>query len=90
MHTELDWVLRRRGIERIAVSGTQIPNCLRATVFDAVCYGYRAVMLSDACSAQTPQVAEANYREICGIGAQCLSLEQFAAEPPISGISRAC
>jgi len=78
MHTELDWVLRRKGIERIAVSGTQIPNCLRATVFDAVCYGYQAVMLSDACSAQTPEVAEANYRDIRAIGVDCVTLEQFA------------
>jgi nicotinamidase-related amidase len=78
MHTELDWVLRRKGIERIAVSGTQVPNCLRATVFDAVCYGYRAVMLSDACSAESPEIAEANYRDIRDIGVDCVKLERFA------------
>ena len=79
MRTELDWVLRRKGIERLAVCGTQIPNCLRATVFDAVCYGYQAVMLTDACSAQSAEIAEANYRDIRNIGVDCLRLEQFAA-----------
>jgi len=79
MHTELDWVLRRKRIERVALSGTQIPNCLRATVFDAVCYGYQAVMLSDACSAQSEEIAEANYRDIRNIGVDCLALEQFTA-----------
>jgi len=82
MHTELDWVLHRKGIGRIAVSGTQIPNCLRATVLDAVCYGYQAVMLTDACSAQSTEIAEANYRDIRNIGVDCLSLEQFAAGSP--------
>jgi nicotinamidase-related amidase len=79
MHTELDWVLRRLGIERIAVSGTQIPNCLRATLLDALCYGYEAVLLTDASSAQTPEVARYNRDDLCQIGVECLSMHAFAA-----------
>jgi len=78
MHTELDWVLRRMGIERIAVSGTQIPNCLRATLFDAVCHGYEAVLLTDASSAQTPEVARHNLDDLRQIGVECLSMHAFA------------
>ena len=82
MQTELDWVLRRLGIGKIAVSGTQIPNCLRATVFDAVSYGYEVAMISDACSAQNSEVAEANYRDIRNIGVDCLFLDLFVAKYP--------
>ena len=82
MQTELDWVLRRLGIGKIAVSGTQIPNCLRATVFDAVSYGYEVAMISDACSAQNSEVAEANYRDIRNIGVDCLPLDRFVAKYP--------
>ena len=79
MQTELDWVLRRIGVERIAVSGTQIPNCLRATVYDAVCYGYQCRLLSDACSAQNEEVKAANLRDIRDIGVECPTVEEFAA-----------
>jgi nicotinamidase-related amidase len=81
LQTELDWVLRRLGVTRIAVAGTQIPNCLRATVYDAVSHGYEAVLLTDCCSAQDEAVAEANYRDLRNIGVGCLPLEAFAAGP---------
>jgi nicotinamidase-related amidase len=77
MQTELDWLLRRRGVDRIAVSGTQIPNCLRATVFDAVSHDYRVALLTDACSAQSDEIAESNIRDIRNIGVVCLSLAEF-------------
>jgi len=80
MQTELDWVLRRIGVDRIAVSGTQIPNCLRATVFDAVCYGYQCRLLSDASSAQNDEVKAANLRDIRNIGVACPTVEEFTAE----------
>lgn len=79
LQTELDWVLRRRRLERIAVSGTQIPNCLRATVFDAVCYGYHCVLLSDASSAQDEEVKQANLKDIRNIGVACPTVEEFVA-----------
>ena len=78
MQTSLDGLLRRWQIDNIAVAGTQIPNCLRATVFDAVCYDYRVALLTDACSAQSEEVAAANVRDIENIGVDCLSVDQFS------------
>ena len=63
MNTELDFMLRRLGVTCLVICGTQYPNCIRASIFDAVCHGYRVVNIIDATSAQTPDVAEANIRD---------------------------
>lgn len=78
LQTELDWLLRRLGIGRIAVAGTQLPNCLRATVFDAVSHDYQVALLTDACSAQSEEIADSNIRDIRNIGVTCIGLTEFA------------
>lgn len=77
MLTELDLMLRRLGIEHIAVCGTQYPNCIRTTVFDGVSYGYVVTVLTDATSAKTPEVAAANITDIRNIGVECITVEEF-------------
>jgi len=77
MHTELDFILRRLGISHIVVCGTQYPVCIRTTVFDAIAYGYHVTVLTDATSAQTPEVAEANIRDIKMIGVRCVTVSEF-------------
>ncbi|HNQ35126.1 MAG TPA: isochorismatase family cysteine hydrolase [bacterium] len=77
MKTELDFMLRRLGVTRLAVCGTQYPNCIRATIFDAICYGYQVTSVTDATSAQTPEVAAANIRDLENVGVACLRLEEF-------------
>lgn len=77
MNTELDWMLRRLNVGKIAVCGTQYPNCIRATVFDGVSYGYTVEVLTDATSASTPEIAEANIIDIKNIGVKCLTIEEF-------------
>jgi nicotinamidase-related amidase len=72
MNTELDLMLRRLRVETVAICGTQYPNCIRATVFDAVSLGYETFVVTDATSAQTPQIAEANILDMRNIGVTCL------------------
>ncbi len=79
MNTELDLILRRLGITHLAVCGTQYPNCIRTTIFDAVAYGYHVVNITDATSAQSEEIATANIIDIRNIGVTCLSLEEFMA-----------
>lgn len=82
MNTELDFMLRRLGIARIAVCGTQYPNCIRTTVYDAVAHGYLVTVLTDATSAQTPEIAEANIRDMRNIGVECTTVKQFMQHLP--------
>ena len=77
MQTELDLMLRRMEIKRICVCGTQCPVCIRTTVFDGVAYGYQVIVLTDATSAQTTEIAQANIRDIENIGVTCLTVKQF-------------
>jgi len=75
MNTELDFILRRLEVESIVVCGIQYPNCIRATVFDGVALGYEVTLVTDATSAQTEKIAQANIVDIKNIGVECISTE---------------
>ena len=77
MNTELDYILRRLAISQIVVAGTQYPNCIRATVFDAVALDYDVTVVTDAASAETMEIAEANIIDMRNIGVRCLPLSEF-------------
>ena len=77
MGTALDLVLRRLGVQELVVAGTQYPNCIRATVLDAVCLDYAVTLVTDACSAQTDAVAQANIADMAAIGVRCVSAAEF-------------
>ncbi|ANX05403.1 cysteine hydrolase family protein [Immundisolibacter cernigliae] len=77
MGTPLDLRLRRLGVDELVVSGTQYPNCIRATVLDAVCLDYAVTLVTDACSARTDAVAQANIADMAAIGVDCRTARQF-------------
>jgi nicotinamidase-related amidase len=77
MNTELDFMLRRVGATHLVVCGTQYPNCIRATIFDAISYGYPVINITDATSAQTREIAEANITDLKNIGTECISSDEF-------------
>ena len=77
MNTELDFILRRLGITHLVICGTQYPSCIRCTAFDAVSYGYHVTLLTDGTSAQTPEIAESNIRDIQDIGVECCPSTAF-------------
>lgn len=77
MNTELDLMLRRLGILHLIICGTQYPTCIRATITDAAAYGYDVTLLTDATSAQTQEIAEANIRDIQNLGVSCATTDQF-------------
>jgi len=78
--TELELILRRLGVDSVVVCGTQYPNCIRATAFDGLSYGYHTVVITDATSASTLVVAESNIRDMENIGIRCISFEEFRNE----------
>lgn len=74
LFTEFDALLRRLGVSTLVLAGTQYPNCVRATAVDAMGHDYEVVVVTDACSAQTPEVVEANVRDLKGMGIRCVPL----------------
>lgn len=77
MNTELDFMLRRLEISKIIITGTQYPNCVRATAFDAVALGYDVAVVTDATSAATEGVAMANIIDLQNIGISCIKSNEL-------------
>ncbi len=77
MNTELDFILRRLNITDIVVSGTQYPNCIRTTVFDGISYNYNVTVVTDATSAATKEIAEANIKDMINVGVTCITFKEF-------------
>jgi nicotinamidase-related amidase len=48
--TDLDLVLRARGVDKVAVAGVATSAMVAATAYDAADRGYRVSVLSDGCA----------------------------------------
>lgn len=79
MNTELDLVLRRKGIEHVVITGTQYPNCIRATAFDAVSLDYQVTVVTDATSAASTDIAASNIRDMKNVGIRCITSDVLFA-----------
>lgn len=56
--TDLDLVLRARGVDSIAVAGVATSAMVAATCYDAADRGYRVTVLRDGCADSDPAVHE--------------------------------
>jgi nicotinamidase-related amidase len=74
--TDLDFLLRSIGVDTVIVAGIQTPNCIRTTVFDAIAFNYRTVLVSDAVAAQSDEIHRCNVRDMERIGVQILNTEE--------------
>lgn len=75
--TELDMLLRRLGVNKIYLMGTTTPNCIRTTCYDGISLDYEIVVIEDCCSSNTPEIQDANMRDMKTIGAHIISSEDF-------------
>ncbi len=66
--TDLQLILTRLGVTTLVVCGMQTPNCVRATVTDAIAYDYRVVVVEDAVTAPTPEIHAANLLDMRNMG----------------------
>lgn len=58
-NTELDALLRKRGIEDLLITGVTTEVCVSSTLRTAVDRGYRCTTISDACASAYPELHEA-------------------------------
>ncbi|MFR4118031.1 MAG: cysteine hydrolase family protein [Bilophila wadsworthia] len=75
--TELDMILRRLKIDTLLIAGTQYPNCVRGTATDAMSHDYNTIVVTDACSAQTDEIAATNIRDMKNMGITCVTLAEL-------------
>jgi nicotinamidase-related amidase len=62
--TELDMLLRERGIDSVVLAGVKTNVCLRATAQDAFAGGYRVIVPREATCSNRPHLAEASLEDI--------------------------
>ena len=67
--TELDLILRRKGIDTVILTGTTTPNCIRTTCYDAIALDYHTYILENCCSSQSEEIQRANMEDMARIGA---------------------
>jgi len=78
--TELDLILRRLEVDTVAITGTQTPNCIRATAYDADMNDFDVIIISDCISSKTVDVQEANIRDFINVGFTVVDSDKFIAD----------
>lgn len=77
--TDLNALLRARGIGTLVLAGTTTPNCVRSTAYDGLARGFNVAVLRDATSSRSPEAQEANLADMERVGIQLLHTDDFAA-----------
>lgn len=67
-NTQLDWVLRKAGIETVVVCGIVTNGGVASTARDAHLRDYNVVVLSDACAAFSDALHQASLADLASIG----------------------
>ncbi len=75
-NTQLDWVLRRAGVNTLVVCGIVTNGGVASSVRDAHVRDYDTVVLSDGCAAFTQAQHEAALADMASV-AQVMSCEEF-------------
>jgi len=89
--TDLDLMLRNRGVEALIVCGVTTEVCVHTTVREANDRGYRCIVVADCCGSYFPEFHEVGLRMIAAQGgifgwvAQSQSVIAALAEAPRSG-----
>ena len=75
--TELQILLNNLGVDTLVVTGIQTPNCVRATVIDAIGYDYDVIVLKDATNAKTKEIHEANLLDMENMGVKIMTVDEL-------------
>ncbi|WP_205804099.1 isochorismatase family cysteine hydrolase [Burkholderia sp. Ac-20365] len=77
-NTQLDWVLRRAGIETVAICGIVTNGGVASTARDAHMRDYRVLVLADGCAASMQAAHDAALADLCTVG-EVTTCEAFQA-----------
>ncbi|MBY6186601.1 cysteine hydrolase [Marinobacter hydrocarbonoclasticus] len=86
--TAMDEVLNSLNWPELIICGTQLPNCLRGTIHDAVNRDLSLALLVEGCSAQTEAVADANFEDMANFGVRLLPLAECLTMTHSDSITR--
>jgi len=75
-NTQLDWVLRKAGIETVVICGIVTNGGVASTARDAHVRDYNVVVLSDGCAAFSNALHQASLADLASIG-QVMTCDTF-------------
>ncbi|KAH7121029.1 N-carbamoylsarcosine amidase [Dendryphion nanum] len=58
--TDLNTRLQLKGVDTLVVCGVSTSGCVRASTLDAMCWGFKPMVVSEACGDRSPQIHDAN------------------------------
>ncbi|MDP6474069.1 MAG: isochorismatase family cysteine hydrolase [Alphaproteobacteria bacterium] len=64
--TNIEYVLRNLGVERLAICGVYTEQCVESAVRDACDRGFLVTLIADACATATPNAHDHSLRAIKG------------------------
>ena len=73
--TSLAATLTSLGVDTVVVCGVSTSGCIRATATDALQYGFRPMVVAEACGDRLPEFHESNLRDLGAKYADIVSLE---------------
>lgn len=87
--TDLDLILRERGIEKLFLVGVKTHVCVRATAQDAFAYGYQVYVIEEAVGSNHALLHSASLEDIDRYMGQVISMDEafqmFAVEISLGG-----
>lgn len=82
--TDLDLQLRRRGIDTVILTGVVTSNGVYATALDAFQYGYKVIVIEDACTDRDKQLHDIFFKKMIPKIALVASKNRILAEIKIA------
>ena len=79
--TNIEYVLRNIGIERLAIVGVYTNQCVESAVRDAADRGFLVTLVEDACATQTPEAHEASIKNLWGYARVLKTADALAQLP---------
>lgn len=62
--TPLAGLLTAQGIDTLLITGVSTSGCIRATAVDALCHGFRPIVVTDCVGDRTPSIQAANLLDL--------------------------
>ncbi|KAF1361023.1 Isochorismatase hydrolase [Lizonia empirigonia] len=62
--TDLSTRLQLKGVDTLVICGVSTSGCVRASTLDAMCLGYRPIVVNEACGYRSKAVHDANMFDI--------------------------
>lgn len=77
--TDLERVLREKGVENVLICGVKTNVCCRATATDAYSYRFRTYMISDMLGTNTPELNTFHLQEMTKYFASAITSDEVLA-----------